>query len=353
MSGRVLVGMSGGVDSSVCAALLLERGFTVEGVTLSLWKDSCDSTKLQTDQEDARRVCDALGIPHRVLDLQDMFYEQVVSPFIEEYKIGRTPNPCIFCNRTIKFGAMADYAFSQGFDYMATGHYARILKDESSGRTLLQKARFEKKDQSYVLYNLSQEVLSRLLLPLGDYEKETIREIAQKYHLPVAHKGDSQEICFIPGNDYTSFLRRHCDSLPPQGWFLDRSGNRIGRHSGLHNYTIGQRKGLGAFGKPMFVLKINYQDNTIVLGEKGEEYAKTFTVSHLHFIPFDHLEHPIETFAKIRYQFNPAPCTVIPQPDGQALVVFQNPQRAVTPGQSVVFYMNDLVLGGGIIEQVT
>lgn len=349
MPGRVLVGMSGGVDSSVCAALLLEQGYSVEGLTLSLWKDG---TAPQTDIDDARRVCEVLHIPHHVLDLKDLFYEKVVSPFIEEYKIGRTPNPCIFCNRQIKFGAMADYAFSQGFDWIATGHYAKTKIDETTGRTHLLKSRFDQKDQSYVLYSLTQEVLSRLLLPLGDYEKEEIRALAEKYRLPVAHKGDSQEICFIPDNDYASFLSRHCDSLPSWGWFLDQKGNRIGRHSGIFLYTIGQRKGLGAFGRPMFVLRINYRDNTIVLGEKGEEYASVLTVTDLHFIPFESLDGPIETLGKIRYKSPPAPCTVTPLSGGQAQVTFLTPQRAVTPGQAVVFYQDDMVLGGGIINRV-
>lgn len=347
MANKVLVGMSGGVDSSVCAALLQQQGYEVTGMTLHLWKEAtCGG---QQDVEDARRVCEHLGIPHIVMDEQDNFYRDVVQDFIQCYEEGRTPNPCVRCNRSIKFGVMLDHALEMGFDYVATGHYA-LVEQDADGHYQLLCSPHDAKDQSYVLYSLTQHQLSHTLLPLGHYPKEEIRRMAQEFGLPVAHKSESQDICFIPDGDYAAFIQRQTGKCYPKGFFLDTDGNRIGTHQGIIHYTVGQRKGLGAFGRPMFVQRLHPEDNTITLAEKGQEYQSTLVCRDLNWISSPALTGPVQCEGKVRYKARRAACTVTPLGDGRAEVVFEEPQRAVTPGQSVVFYDGPKVLGGGIIE---
>lgn len=345
---RVLVGMSGGVDSSVAAALLLEEGYEVVGATMDLLPGGPSP-----DLADARRVAQALGIEHHVLSLQREFEREVITPFCREYLAGRTPNPCISCNRSIKFGEMGKAADALGCDFLATGHYAKIEWDQSLGRWLLKRAD-SRKDQSYVLYHLSQEQLSRVLLPLAPYTKEEIRALAAKYALPVGQKGESQEICFIQDNDYPSFVTAFSGNGTPPGDFIDEEGRVIGRHKGILYYTIGQRKGLGqSFGRHMYVSEINPADNTVRLVEAGREYFSGLTADTLNAVAFERFPASFSAQAMIRYQAKPAPCTVKRTGEDEVTVTFETPQRAVTPGQSVVFYQGDTVLGGGVIVSGT
>lgn len=355
---RVAIGMSGGVDSSVAAAVLKERGYEVIGVTMRLWdgeeingsiaESTCCSLSAT---EDARFVCAKLGIDYHVLDFRNEFSQYVIDYFINEYTNGRTPNPCIACNKFLKFDAMAKKAELLNAEYVATGHYAKVGFDEKSGRYLLMRARADAKDQTYALYNLTQKQLSHLLLPLGDFDsKADVRKMAEKLGLITAKKPDSQEICFVPDNDYVGFIRRHIAALPPEGNFVDIHGNILGRHRGITNYTIGQRKGLGiAFGKPMFVIKIDAKRNEVVLGEQGTEFSKTLYAKDANFIPFDRLDSPMRVTAKVRYSARPAKATAEISRDGLLKITFDEPQRAVTPGQAVVLYDGDIVVGGATI----
>ncbi len=356
MNKRVVIGMSGGVDSSVAAAVLKEQGYDVIGVTMRLWdgENINDSVTESTccslsAVEDARRVADKLGIDYHVLDFRRKFSEYVIDYFTNEYINGRTPNPCIACNKFLKFDAMAKKAELFGADYIATGHYARVDFDESSGRYLLKSAD-NAKDQTYALYNLTQKQLSKLLLPLGNFAgKDEVRAYADKTGLVTANKPDSQEICFIPDNDYAAFIKRRTGSLPPEGDFVDQRGNILGRHRGIVNYTVGQRKGLGiAFGKPMFVTRIDAENNQVVLGEQGTEFSLSLYGKNPNFIPFETIKEPIRATAKVRYSAKPAPCTISMEGD-KIKVEFDTPQRAITPGQAVVIYDGDLVIGGATI----
>ncbi len=344
---KIAIGMSGGVDSSVAASLLQKSGYEVIGITMILWDSD------QSAIDDAKRVCKKLGIEHCCVDFREEFKAMVIDYFVEEYQNGRTPNPCIVCNRFLKFDAMQKYAEMLGADKIATGHYAKIEFDEKSGRYLLKQANSYAKDQTYALYSLTQEQLSKTIMPLGELEsKDETREIAKSLGLNVADKADSMEICFIPDRDYVRFIERYSGKKCKPGDFVDTEGNVLGRHSGIINYTIGQRKGLGVtFGKPMFVTKIDAENNKVVLGEKGTEFSKELTANKLNFIPFENLAEPIEVVAKVRYSAKPANATVIPVGDDLVSVVFDAPQRAVTPGQAVVFYdKTDMsVIGGGII----
>ena len=359
MNNRVVIGMSGGVDSSVAAAVLKDKGFEVIGVTMRLWDgeeiNGCvsESTCCSLSAvEDARRVAHKIGIDYHVLDFRKEFSDFVIDYFVDEYVNGRTPNPCIACNKFLKFDAMAKKAKILDADYIATGHYAKIEKDEKSGRFLLKRANAQAKDQTYALYNLTQEQLSSLLLPLGDFEdKAAVRAYADTHGLVTADKPDSQEICFVPDNDYASFIKRRIGSLPESGDFVDLYGNVLGKHKGIVNYTVGQRKGLGiAFGKPMFVIKIDAEKNQVVLGEQGTEFSDTLYAINPNFIPFETLEAPIRVEAKVRYSAKPAPCTVSLE-DNRIKVTFDEPQRAITPGQAVVFYDGETVVGGATIIQ--
>ena len=352
---RVLLGMIGGVDSSVAAALLLEKGYEVVGVTLKLRPDKYMVNNSQggccslDDIDDARRVAYKLGIDHIVMNFTDIFSEKVIDYFVKEYNCGRTPNPCIACNQEIKFNAMLNKASTLGFDFIATGHYAKICFDRKINRWLLKKADC-KKDQSYVLYGMTQYQLSHTLFPVAGYEKERIREIAKKYDLPVANKPDSQEICFVNDNDHAGFIERYTGKKPLKGNFVDDDNNILGTHKGIINYTIGQRKGLGiSLGKHMYVTKINAENNTVTLGEEGKQYVKATIANKLNFIPFDKLESPIHVEAKIRYQAKPSACLVSPIDNDCVKIQFDEPQRSVTPGQAIVFYDGDIVVGGGTI----
>ncbi len=345
---KVAIGMSGGVDSSVAAALLMRQGYEVLGITMILWEND------ETNADDARHVCDRLGIKHYTVDFREQFKKDVIDYFVAEYQNGRTPNPCIMCNRFLKFDAMQSFAQSLGADKIATGHYAKIEYDESTGRYSLKQAKSCEKDQTYALYSLTQKQLSKTLMPLGVVEsKAETRKLAAELGFDTASKSDSMEICFIPDKDYARFIRNYSGKKCETGDFVDAEGNILGRHNGIINYTIGQRKGLGiAFGKPMFVTKIDAATNSVVLGEKGTEFSEELTATKLNFMPFDRLEDKIKVLAKVRYSAKPAAALVIPVSEDEVRVVFDTPQRAVTPGQAVVFYSkeNMSVIGGGIIS---
>lgn len=339
----VLIGMSGGVDSSVAAAILKEQNCRVTGATMRLWSGD-DSAVM-----DARRVCDKLGIDFYMMDFRDMFRDKVVNYFVNEYKRGRTPNPCIACNKHLKFGAMLHKAREMGIDYIATGHYAKIERG-LDGKYFLRMSAAAKKDQSYVLYNFTQDQLAHTLMPLGDYSKDWVREKALSLGLDVAHKKDSQEICFVEDDDYAKFIIDYSGYKPKEGDILDLNGNVIGKHRGLIYYTIGQRKGIGAYGRPMFVMKINAENNTITLGEKGMEFSDELTARDVNFISGAIPTKSISVEAKVRYQAKPAAARLTPLDASHAKIVFDEPQRAVTSGQAVVFYDGDIVLGGGTVE---
>lgn len=350
--GRIMVGMSGGVDSSVAALLLQKDGWDVAGVTMLL-KPSCiltddDRQKMYREAQDAAEVCRVLGIKHFTPDFSELFRENVIEYFAGEYFEGRTPNPCVMCNKTMKFGRMLDFAEENGYGYIATGHYARIEK--SGGRFLLKKAD-NRKDQSYFLYSLNQRQLARTIMPLNRMEKPEARALAEEYGLPVAQKPDSQEVCFVKNDDYIAFIEHYSGRKAAPGHFVDENGHVLGEHKGIYRYTIGQRKGLGiTFGEPRFVTSIDPLSNTVTLGRDGSQYKSSLTAGNLNFIPFDRLEGEIEAEAKVRYQASPSPARVLPMEGGKVKVLFTEPQRSVTPGQAVVFYNGDIVIGGGTIE---
>lgn len=348
---RVLLGMSGGVDSSVAAFLLQKEGYEVVGATMALW-DFKDGNK-DTSIEDAGAVCNKLNIDHHVLDFREDFKDLVVDNFIDEYFAGKTPNPCVFCNKTIKFGLLFDKARELGCDYVATGHYALVDFNEKSGKYEIRKASSDSKDQTYVLYNLNQEKLARTLFPIGKYDKDAIREMAKKIGLEVHNKPDSQDICFIPDHDYEGFLKENSKKKVEAGNFVDRSGKVLGRHKGIISYTIGQRKGLGiTFGKPTYVVAINGQGKSIVLGDNGDLFKTSLTARDVNFVEWsqDEVVGPIDVYAKVRYAAKPAQAKVTYIGKYRVRVDFVEPQRAITSGQSVVFYSEDRLLGGGIIE---
>lgn len=338
---KAAIGLSGGVDSGTAAYMLLKQGYDVEGIILRLKPDNL----ADADIADAQRVADALGIRLNVLDCREKFKESVIDPFVNEYLAARTPNPCVECNSAIKFGAMLDYALKLGCDFVATGHYAKI--EESGGRFLLKRAESEK-DQSYFLYRLNRFQLSHAMFPLAHMEKSEIRKIAQQAALPVAQKKDSQEICFIPNDDYISYLKSR-NVVSPKGDFVDINGNVLGTHNGIINYTVGQRKGLGAFGKPMFVTEINAKNNTVTIGENGSQYSSGLVADRLNFIACENLTEPIRANVKIRFRAKEQPATVTANGDGTITVMFDEPQRSITPGQSAVIYDGDVVVGGGRI----
>lgn len=346
---KIAIGMSGGVDSSVAAALLKEQGYEVIGITMVLWDNDNSAV------EDAKRICNRLGIEHFVADFRDEFKKTVMDYFASEYQNGRTPNPCIVCNRFLKFDAMQKFAMSLGADKIATGHYAKVEFDEARGRFLLKGAKSDQKDQTYALYSLTQEQLSKTVMPLGDLEnKEETRRLARELGFEVADKADSMEICFVPDGDYAAFIEKHTGVKCPPGDFVDRDGNVLGKHGGIVNYTIGQRKGLGVtFGKPMFVTAIDAKENKVVLGEKGSEFSNALFADSMNYIYFDRLEEPISALVKVRYSAKPAMARIIPTSETCVRVEFEMPQRAVTPGQAVVIYdpENMNVIGGGIIRQ--
>ena len=347
---RVLVAMSGGVDSSAAAALLCQAGYDCDGAMLKLYRGDDSRCCSADDAEDARQAAARLGMRFYVFNETERFARCVMDVFAAEYAAGRTPNPCIECNRELKFGALLERALTLGYDYIATGHYARLDYDERSGKYRLLRGRERRKDQSYVLYQLTQHQLSHLLLPVGDHDKEDIRALARQAGLDNADKGDSQDICFIPDGDYTAFLRRQGVAMT-EGDFVDSTGRVLGRHKGLPCYTVGQRKGLGvAAGKHVYVLSKNGADNTILLGDDEELFSPALTASRVNWISGETPAAPFRCAAKTRYSQTEAPCTVYPLPEGGMRVVFDQPQRAITAGQAVVLYDGEEVLGGGTIE---
>lgn len=354
----VMIGMSGGVDSSVAAALLLEKGYDVIGVTMQIWPETPEEVKLTeggccslSAVDDARRVANTLGIPYYVLNFKEVFENKVINYFIDEYLKGRTPNPCIACNRHVKFEALLNKAVSMGIDYVATGHYAIIEYNEDRKRYLLRKSVTQAKDQTYALYNLTQEQLSRVLMPIGNFSKDDVRQKAKDLGLNVASKPDSQEICFVDDNNYGRFIEENTDKKIIPGNFVDTKGNVLGKHKGIIHYTVGQRKGLGiALGKPMYVVGLDVENNNVILGEDSEVFGRELIAYDLNFISIDNLEEHMRVKAKIRYSAKEADALIIPIEKDKVKVVFDTPQRAITPGQSVVFYENDIVVGGGIIQ---
>lgn len=335
---KILAAMSGGVDSAVSVLLLQRQGYTVGGATMLL--QACG----MQEAEDARRSAQTLGIDFYCFQWQDAFRQFVIEPFKQVYMAGGTPNPCIFCNKTLKFGAFLDKALELGYDGMATGHYARIRRE--NGRSLIYTAKDRAKDQTYMLYGLTQRQLRHVLLPMGEYTKAEARELAGLSGLPAASKRDSQDICFIPDGDYLSFLLG--DGVVPQtGRFIGPNGEDLGSHKGLEAYTMGQRRGLDvAYGSRIYV--VGKRGTDILLGPNEALFTNRVAVTDVNYIPFDRLDAPIRAQAKVRYTPNAAPCTIYPTETGAELV-FDEPQRAVTPGQAAVFYDGDLLLGGGTI----
>lgn len=352
---KVLLGMSGGVDSSVAAAVLLEQGYDVVGVTLKLWdREKCvDNNKMCcsiNDVEDARAVAARLDIPHYVLNFKDVFKKTVVDYFVSEYLNGRTPNPCIACNRYIKFHEMLIKAQTLECDYISTGHYARIDYDEDVGRYILRKGLDHKKDQSYVLYNLTQETLGKVLLPLAGMTKDEVRKKANDIGIKVANKPDSQEICFVD-KDYSEFIREYSDAIIKPGNILDTDGKIIGKHEGIINYTIGQRKGLGLYAASRtYVTKVNVIDNTVTVGKNEDLFSKTLVVRDYNLVSVDKLHTGMNVSAKIRYSAECKSAKLYLEGENKLVIEFDEPQRAITPGQSVVIYDGDIVIAGGIIE---
>jgi tRNA-specific 2-thiouridylase len=348
---KVLVGMSGGVDSSVTAYLLKKQGYDVIGATMKLWEgDSNMNTSCcsLSSVEDARRVANKLDIPYYVLNLKKVFDEKVIKYFISEYLEGRTPNPCIACNRYIKFEEFLNKALSMDIDYVATGHYARVVK--KGNRYLLKKGKDKSKDQSYVLYNLTQEQLGKCIFPLGNLSKKKVRSIAKKIGLGVAEKKDSQEICFVEDNNYGRFVQENSKKEFKEGDIVDTKGNVLGKHEGTHNFTIGQRKGIKISSKePLYVADIDVDSNRVIVGKESDIYNDDLEATDLNWIGIEKLDKEMRVEVKIRYGSNIAKAKIKPLDNGNVFVKFDKKQRAITSGQSVVFYKKDLVLGGGII----
>ncbi len=357
---KVVVGMSGGVDSSVAAWLLKEQGFEVIGVTMQIWQDE-DHLMMEEQGgccglsavDDARRVAETLNIPYYVMNFKQEFKENVMDYFIAEYLKGRTPNPCIACNRYVKWESLLRRSMAIGADYIATGHYARI-EQLPGGRYALRKSAAVSKDQTYALYNLTQHQLSHTLMPVGAYTKDEIRAIALEQRIPVANKPDSQEICFVPDQDYAGFIDANADVEIPQGNFVDKNGNVLGQHKGITHYTVGQRKGLNlALGRRCFVVEIRPETNEVVIGDNEDVFAHKLRCDRLNFMSVADVREPVQVQAKIRYNHTGAPCTLLRTGEDEMVCEFQEPVRAVTPGQAVVFYDGDYVVGGGtIIEKL-
>ena len=351
---KVVVAMSGGVDSSVAAALLKEQGYEVIGMMMRLWsepgKEESNRCCTPDSMAQARRVAAILDIPFYVIDAKDVFRETVVEYFLDGYARGETPNPCLICNRKIRWTFLLDHALALGADYMATGHYVRIKKDES-GKSQLLRAVDHSKDQSYVLHVLGQDKLKHALFPIGDYPKTEIRAIAEKHGLPTASRKDSQDLCFLAGEDYRNFLQRNAAEMLQPGEIVTRDGKSLGEHNGLGNYTIGQRKGLGVVSPvPLYVLGKNADNNTLVVGTQDELGSLELTARDVTWVSGEAPSEPFRAEVKIRYTAKEAEALVMPIGEDQARVQFETPQRDVTAGQAAVFYQGDMLLGGGIIQ---
>lgn len=342
---KVAIAMSGGVDSSVAASIIKEKGYEISGIMLDL------SGSSESDIEDAVKVSKSLDIPLEILDYKEDFKNIVIEDFVSTYEQGGTPNPCIVCNKYLKFGKLIDYIKEKGFSKIATGHYARVEFSKEKGRFLLYKATDETKDQSYVLYSLTQEQLGRVMFPLGELQKSEVRTIAESSELVNAYKKDSQDICFIKDNDYKAYIENFRNKKYPEGDFTDLLGNVLGTHKGIIGYTTGQRKGLGlSLKEPMYVVKKDIEKNSVILGLSEDLFSTSLIAKDVNFIPFDELKEEMKVTAKTRYKQKEADAVISPLPENKVKVTFSVPQRAITKGQSVVFYDNNLVVGGGIIE---
>ncbi|MEQ1909539.1 MAG: tRNA 2-thiouridine(34) synthase MnmA [Vicinamibacterales bacterium] len=358
---KIVVAMSGGVDSSVAAALLAEQGHEVIGLSMQLYDQSAGQTSFGSccsidDLHDARRVAHAIGIPHYILNFEREFDEQVVSNFVREYAAGRTPIPCARCNSDLKFATLADRASGFGAERIATGHYARVEHDEVTGRTLLKRGVDRGKDQSYFLFSLTQDQLARAAFPVGDVSKDVVREYARRFDLPVAEKPDSQEICFVPDNDYASFVSKRAPGVNTSGTIVDQEGRSVGSHEGIHRFTVGQRKGLGLTsspdGAPRYVVALRPVDHQVVVGPKSALERTTLTASDVNWV-VPRPSAPLRVTGQIRHRHQAAPgwvCPIETDRGSRAELVFDEPQIAITPGQAVVFYDGDVVVGGGWIE---
>lgn len=357
MKEKVVIGMSGGVDSSVAAYLLKKQGYDVIGITMQVWQDDEYYKNMESGccslsaVDDARMVAYDLGIPYYVIDFKHPFKAKVIDYFIDEYMKGRTPNPCIACNKFLKFDELLKKALELGASYVATGHYATV--DKINYRYVLRKSEDDRKDQTYALYSLNQYQLAHTLMPCGEYKKTEIREIAKKIGLSVHNKKDSEEICFIPDNNHGAYINRQVKGKIKSGNFVDKNGKILGKHKGITYYTIGQRKGLGiAFGTPMYVVDINPLENTVVLGCEEDIFKKEFIIKDVNFMPFEILEEPLEVKCKIRYSAKPKSAVISPYGNGEVKVAFHEKERAITKGQSAVFYKGDIMVGGGTIDRL-